>query len=168
MSETMLTVRYSARPGAMDRVMSLLRRRAFPVTGVTLERTQNRDIARMTVTVERPDAVEQVRRHLQKLPDVLDVSPCAPDTCREYALFRICCADGERERVVGQVQMAGGRIISEMPGYLVVEASGTAEQIDALLVTLDGFGIDEMARTASMALRAPHTGKIEDEGNSDG
>lgn len=156
-----LTVLYATRPGATDRVMSLLRRRAFPIAGLTLERTRDSGVSRMTVTVERPDAVEQVRRHLRKLPDVLDVSSCAPGTCREYALLRIRCADADRQVVARYLETAGGRIVSETPGHLVVEVAGTPAELDALIVELDRFGIDEMARTASVALRAVPTDKTE-------
>lgn len=163
MSDVTLTVLYTARPGAMDRVLSLLRRRAFPIAGVTLERTRNRDVARMTVTVERPDAVEQMRRHLQKLPDVLDVREGAPDTCREYTLLRLRCGGNEREVVVGHLNAAGGRIIGEAPGHLIAEAAGTPAQLDALLLALDPYGIDEVARTASVALRTSSTDETTDE-----
>jgi acetolactate synthase-1/3 small subunit len=149
-----LTVLYATRPGATDRVMSLLRRRAFPIGGLTLERTRDRDISRMTVTVERPDAVEQVCRHLRKLPDVLDVSTGAAGICREYALMRVCCTGVQRQAVAVHLRTAGGRIVGETPGHLVVEAAGTPAELDALIVELDRFGIDEMARTASVALRA--------------
>lgn len=149
-----LTVLYAARPGAMDRVMSLLRRRAFPIGGLTLERTQDRSIGRMTVTVERADVVEQVCRHLRKLPDVLEVSAGAADICREYALLRVRCTGAERQVVAERLQTTGGRIVAEAPDYLVVEASGTSTEVDALIAALDQFGIAEMARTASVALRA--------------
>lgn len=162
MSES-LTVLYTARPGAMDRVMSLLRRRAFPIEGLTLERTRDRDIGRMTVTVERADAVEQVCRQLRKLPDVLDVSVGAPATCREYVLLRVCCTGAQRQLIAVHLQTAGGRIVGQTPGHLVVEAAGTSAALDALIVALDRFGIDEMARTASVALRAMPTDKTEDE-----
>lgn len=156
-----LTVLYAERPGAADRVMSLLRRRAFPIGGLTLERTRDRDIGRMTVTVDRSDAVEQVRRHLRKLPDVLDVSVGAPESCREYVLLRICCTGAQRQVIAVHLQSTGGRIVGQTPGHLVVEAAGPPAELDSLIEALDRFGIDEMARTASVALRVMPIEKTE-------
>src|SRR5438309_1335153 len=51
MYEPTLTVLFTERIGALDRIVSLLRRRGFPVTGMSLERTHQSEVRRMSVGV---------------------------------------------------------------------------------------------------------------------
>jgi acetolactate synthase-1/3 small subunit len=145
MTDRTLTVYFQQRLGAFDRITALLRRRSFPITGVTVARTHQNAIGRLTVAVGTPNAIEQVRRHLQRLPDVLEVQVHHEDACvqREYALIRV-----RRNVAIGDVlQGQDARIVAEMPDEMVIEASGTHDAIDTLFATLEPFGIEESART---------------------
>jgi len=154
MSETALTLTFRRQFGAADRILSLLRRRGFPITALTLERTHDAAVGRMTVVVEHDDAVEQVERHLAKLPDVLDVSTGDDDELRrEYALVRIRCAPQQRAEILALLSTVAGRAISITADGLVLEAAGSPSTLDRLFATLAPYGIEESARTNPMALR---------------
>jgi acetolactate synthase I/III small subunit len=156
MTDTSLTVYYQQRPGAFDRITALLRRRSFPITGMTPARTHVTDIARLTVAVSAPDAVEQVRRHLQRLPDVIDVQVHGEGVCvqREYALIRV-----HRDEAV-PVALRGhdARMVADNADEMVIEASGSREAVDALFAALEPFGIEESARTAPITLSYAEAG----------
>lgn len=155
MSDSTLTVHFTQRFGAVDRIISLLRRRGFPISGMTLERTHNPSIGRMTVVVEDQAAVEQVTRHLSKLPDVIDVSTGDEEEMRrEYALVRILCRPGQRAEVLALLSTVAGRAISMTTDHVVLEAAGSPGTLDRLFSALAPYGIEESARTNPMALRA--------------
>lgn len=154
MTEATLTVHFRQQFGAPDRILSLLRRRGFPIAGMTLERTHDAAIGRMTIVVETTEAVEQVRRHLAKLADVLDVSAGDDDELRrEYALVRIRCRPEQRAEVLALLSTVAGRAISMTTDHLVLEAAGNPSTLNRLFATLAPYGIVESARTNPMALK---------------
>ncbi|MGH2443865.1 MAG: acetolactate synthase small subunit [Chloroflexota bacterium] len=153
-SESVVTVHFTQRFGAVDRIISMLRRRGFPINGLTLERTHDREVGRMTVVVESPGQVEQVSRHLSKLPDVRDVDTGDADAVRrEYALVRIRCTPQQRSEVLALLSTVAGRPISMTAGDLVLEAAGGSVTLDRLFAALAPYGIQESARTNPMSLR---------------
>jgi acetolactate synthase-1/3 small subunit len=155
MPESTLTLLYSHRTGALDRIVSLLRRRGFPIGGMTVERTHQADVGRMTVVVRQPRALAQVSRHLQRLPDVLEVTTSDDEEAvrREYALARVRCTPQQQDEVRALLKKRGARVLRVTPEGMVVEAAGSGEELDALFAELASYGIDESARTSPMALR---------------
>jgi acetolactate synthase-1/3 small subunit len=153
MTEATLAILYNQRVGAVDRIFSLLRRRDYPVGGITLERTHRPEIGRMTVLVTRSETVEQMTRHLSKLPDVVEVIAGDNDaTRREFALARVCCRPDQRHELIRLLTAFHGQLLDVTAGHVVLEASGTSRQLDALSVALEPFGIEEIARTNPLAV----------------
>lgn len=155
MSESTLTLRFTEGGGALDRIIGLLRRRGFPIAGMTLERTHADGVGRMTVVVDGHEQVEQVARHLRRLPDVMEVTSAGIGTIqREFALIRVHCMPAQRAELQTVIQNHGGRIISTGDEYLAVEISGHGEDVDSMFSELVPYGIEESARTNPMALHA--------------
>jgi acetolactate synthase I/III small subunit len=154
MNESVVTVHFTQRFGAVDRIISMLRRRGFPIAGMTLERTHNPELGRMTIVVEKEDAAEQIRRHLNKLADVTHVGTGDDDALRrEYALVRIRCEPHQRSEVVALLTTFAGRAISMTRTHCVLEAAGGPSTLDRLFTVLEPYGIEESARTNPMALQ---------------
>lgn len=154
MAQPALTVHFTDRVGSLDRILSLLRRRGFPLSGLTLERTHQPGIRRMTVGVNLESALPQVRRHLSRLPDVISVSVAGEsDMHREYAMARVRCTPNQRAEIFPLLDAFDARPLSVTAEHILIEASGFAPQLDALFAALDAYGIEESARTSPMALR---------------
>jgi acetolactate synthase-1/3 small subunit len=156
MTDSTLTVYYQQRPGAFDRITALLRRRSFPITGMTAASTHVTDVARLTLAVSTPSAVEQVQRHLQRLPDVIDVQVHGDGEFvqREYALIRV----HRNEAVPDALRDHDARMVADNADEMVIEAAGSREAVDALFAALEPFGIEESARTAPIALSYAEAG----------
>jgi acetolactate synthase-1/3 small subunit len=156
MAGAALTVHFTDRVGSLDRILSLLRRRGFPLNGITLERTHQPGIRRMTVGVNLESALPQVRRHLSRLPDVVSVDVADDRTMhREYALARVRCTPDQRAEIMPLLGAFDARPLNISSEHIVLEATGFAPQLDALFSALDAYGIEESARTSPMALRLP-------------
>lgn len=154
MHDSTLTVLFAERVGALDRIVSLLRRRGFPISGMSLERTHQSDIRRMSLGVHQSAALPQVQRHLARLPDVIDVTITDGEALhREYALLRVRCSAAERGEVLAILAAFDARALSISRDHVVVEASGFTQQIEALFTALSAYGIEESARTNPIALR---------------
>jgi acetolactate synthase-1/3 small subunit len=149
-----LTVHFAQRHGAFDRITSLLRRRGFSLSGTTLERTHRDDVGRMTVVVTDQLAAEQVRRHLAKLADVLEVrlNPEEGAVQREYVLLRLRCTGPRRTELGELLDRHGARVLVATDDHVVIEASGRRAAIDVLFSDLEPFGIEESARTNAIAM----------------
>lgn len=154
MTQPALTVHFTDRVGSLDRILSLLRRRGFPLSGITLERTHQPGIRRMTVGVNLESALPQVRRHLARLPDVISVSVAdETDMHREYAMARVRCTPDQRAEIFPLLDAFDARPLSVTAGHILIEATGFGPQLDALFAALETYGIEESARTSPMALR---------------
>lgn len=159
MSNSTLTLIYAQRVGAVDRIISLLRRRGFPISGITLERTHQPGIGRMTVAIGISSAAEQVARHLERLADVVQVTRSAPDEAleREFVLARVRCSGRQQAEIMTFLTAFSARALHVGDEEIVVEATGAPDDIDALLAGLEPYGIEESARTNPVALRRTST-----------
>src|SRR4051812_29685733 len=128
MPEPTLTVLFTERVGALDRIVSLLRRRGFPVNGMSLERTHQPGVRRMSVGVRESSALPQISRHLTRLPDVLEVTLADENSVyREYALLRLACSLQERAEILAILGAFDARPVAITANHMVVEAAGCVE-----------------------------------------
>jgi acetolactate synthase-1/3 small subunit len=159
-----LVVLVMDRPGVLNRVASLMRARNFNIDSLAVSRTDRDHISRMTLTLHGDDvAVEQATKQLYKLIDVLKVQDVTADQVVEHelALIKVRASEGSRAEVIKIVELYKGRILDIAPESVIVEATGTEAEIDALVALLRSYGIKELVRTgATVMLRG--AGSIEE------
>ena len=100
------------RPGALNRVVSLFRRRGFNIDSLTVGTTERPGVSRLTVVVQADDETAQkLAANLYKLVDVLDVEDLtrAPAVARELAFVKVR-ASPERRSEVLQRHRRGSRL----------------------------------------------------------
>jgi acetolactate synthase-1/3 small subunit len=69
-----LVVLVENKPGVLDRVASLFRRRAFNIESLTVGHTETADISRMTISLESDEAnMARLTAYLYKLVNVIQV-----------------------------------------------------------------------------------------------
>jgi acetolactate synthase-1/3 small subunit len=143
------------RPGVLNRVASLFRRRAFNIESLTVGHTETPGISRMTVVVDT-DAygARRLEAHLYKLVPVRRVEDitAVPSMSRDLALIKVAAAGGARTQVMQLVDVYRARIVDVCPDSLVIEATGTEDKIDSLLEVLRPFGVIEMVRTGRVSM----------------
>ncbi len=152
-------------PGVLNRVANLFRARGFNIESLAVGRTDRPDISRMTITLRGDDvAVEQATKQLYKLIDVLKVQDVTSEACIEHelALIKVRATNGTRSEVIKIVEMYKGRVVDVAADSVIVEATGTEDEIDALISLVGGFGIREMVRTGTTVMvRGPRAIEIE-------
>jgi acetolactate synthase-1/3 small subunit len=143
------------RPGVLNRVTSLFRRRNYNIASLTVGRTEEAGVSRMTIVMEADDDdARRIEANLYKLVNVLRVDDTsrAATVTRELALIKVR-ADAERRAQVREVcDVFRGRVIDVGPEALIVEITGTGDKIDGLCDVLRPFGILEMVRTGAVAM----------------
>jgi acetolactate synthase I/III small subunit len=150
-----LVVIVNNQPGVLNRVASLVRARNFNIESLAVGHTERPDISRMTITLRGDDfAVEQMGKQLYRLIDVLKVQdlPASGVIEHELALIKVRATNRNRDEILKIVELYKGRVLDVSPDSLVVEHSGTEQEIDSLVALLGGYGIKEMVRTGTVAL----------------
>ena len=143
------------RPGVLNRVSSLARARNFNIESLVVGHTEKPGISRMTITLRGDDfAVEQMTKQLYRLVDVLKVQDVSGDQLVEHelALVKVRATDANRAEVIKIVELYKGRVVDVAPESVIVEATGTESEIDALVALLRGYGIKELVRTGAVVM----------------
>jgi acetolactate synthase-1/3 small subunit len=143
------------RPGVLNRVASLVRARNFNIESLAVGHTERPGISRMTVTLRGDDfAVEQMEKQLYRLIDVLKVQdlPAEGVVEHELALIKVRATNSTRGEVLKVIELYKGRILDISSDTVIVEHSGTEQEIDSLVALLGGFGIRELVRTGTVAM----------------
>ncbi|MCD6141555.1 acetolactate synthase small subunit [Candidatus Bipolaricaulota bacterium] len=151
-----LIARVADKPGVLNRIASLFRRRAFNIESLTVGHTEAPGISRMTIVVDstRTDA-EKVAQNLEKLVDVISVEDISDRAAvmRDLALIKVRTPDPRtRSELMQLVDTFRARVVDVGLESLIVEATGTEEKIDGLVEVLRPFGILEMVRTGRVAM----------------
>jgi len=152
-----ISVLVENKPGVLHMISTLFRRRNFNIESITVGPTEQKDIARMTITVnEGEKTVEQVIKQVAKQIDVLKVAELEQGNyvMRELALTKVKVDDSkERSDIINFVNVFRGRIIDVSTDSITVEITGAPDKIDAFLNLMRTFGIMELARTGITALQ---------------
>jgi acetolactate synthase I/III small subunit len=151
------------RPGVLNRVSSLLRRRNFNIDSIAVGPSHLQNMSRMTIIVQGDnDRVEQVRKQLDKLIEVVKIVDITEDhpVARELALIKVKATPSTRNEIIQIVDIFRANIVDVSVDSLIVEVTGDGEKVTSLLELLKGFGIREIARTGLIALTRGNLGPL--------
>jgi len=143
------------KPGVLNRVVSLLRRRGFNIESLTVGHSEIRGISRLTLVVAGDDAViEQVVKQLYKLIEVVKVVDLSDERTveRELALLKVNATASTRAELMQIVDIYRGKIIDLANDSVIVEMTGPEDKIDSLIDLVRRFGIKEIVRTGRVAM----------------
>jgi acetolactate synthase-1/3 small subunit len=155
------------KPGVLHSIANMFRRRGFNIESITVGRTEQEDLSRMTITVKADEkTLEQIAKQMNKLIDVVKVNKLEPENivARELALVKVNVSDTKhRSDVINCVEVFRGRVVDVSPESLTIEITGTPDKIDAFLNLMKTYGIMELARTGLTALsRGVKSIRVED------
>lgn len=155
------------KPGVLNRVASLFRRRNFNIESLTVGHTEMEGVSRMTFVVEADSYMaDRIEANLYKLVNVLRVENITerPAVVRDLALIKVQADEQKRPQVLQVVDVFRGRVVDMNQDAVIVEITGTEEKIDGLVDLLRPYGIIEMVRTGIVAMgRGPHAPAISPE-----
>lgn len=143
------------KPGVLDRVASLFRRRAYNIESLAVGHTDRKGVSHVTVVINADDRVARlVEANLYKLVNVLDVQDVShvPAVTRDLALIKVRASHERRAEVMQVAEVFRARVVDVSPEALIFEITGTEEKINSLVDVLRPFGILELARTGRVAM----------------
>jgi acetolactate synthase-1/3 small subunit len=144
------------KPGVLNRVASLFRRRNFNVDSLTVGRTHKPHISRMTITIDasKGDA-NKIKYNLIKLINVIDVADVSnePHVSRDLALVKVRSDDADsRNELTELCERYPARIVDIGPKYAIVEITAQEDIVEAFIHGADAIGIVELVRTGVVAM----------------
>lgn len=151
------------RPGVLNRVSSLFRRRGFNIESIAVGHSETPGFSRMTMMVDGDTTdVDQVTKQLYKLIDVLKVSDITREdiVARELALIKVRATAATRSEIIQIVDIFRANIVDVSPDSLIIEVTGDEDKLDSLIRLLKGFGIRELARTGRIAMSRGQAGAL--------
>jgi acetolactate synthase-1/3 small subunit len=159
------------KPGVLNRVASLFRRRAFNIESLTVGHTEQPGISRMTIVIDSNQTnAERVTANLYKLVNVIQIKDLAeqPSVSRDLALIKVSASPERRSDVMQLVDVYRARIVDVTNDSLIVEITGDEEKVNSFVDVLRPFGILEMVRTGIVAMARGAALDLNENGNGNG
>jgi len=143
------------KPGVLNRVASLFRRRNFNIDSLNVGRTENPQVSRMTIVVDSRDTEARlVEANLYKLVNVIDVQDVTgqPAVFRELALIKIEASAEQRTEIISLANVFKAKIIDVGTESLIMQITASEDRVDSLIELLSPWGIVEIVRTGHVAM----------------
>ena len=96
------------KPGVLNRVASLFRRRAFNIESLTVGHTDQPGVSRMTIVVDSDEvSVERLTAYLYRLVDVIQVQDLTaiPRVTRDLAMIKVIATPENRTHIMQTVDV---------------------------------------------------------------
>jgi acetolactate synthase-1/3 small subunit len=150
------------KPGVLNRVASLFRRRNFNIESLTVGHSEEPGVSRMTIVTDEEERLRRnvVRQNLLKLVNVIAAEDVTDQPCvfRETALIKVGADAATRAEIMNITEIYRARIVDVATESLIVEITGDTDKIDSMVDLLNPFGVLELARTGRLAMtRGPVT-----------
>jgi acetolactate synthase-1/3 small subunit len=143
------------RPGTLNRVVSLFRRRNYNIDSLTVGSTERPGISRITLVVRADDDIaHRIEANLYKLVNVLRVEDItdARSVVRELAFIKINANHKERGEVLRLCELFRARVVDLHSASMTIEITGPQDKVHRLIEVLRPFGILELLRTGAVAM----------------
>lgn len=142
------------RPGVLNKISMLMRRKMYNVDTLTVCRTNKPGISRMTITLQADDneKVAQVIKQIEKVTEVISAKELDKNESfwREVAIIKLEITPDELETFRNQYHF---EIIDHQNSEtFIIQIAGTSEYIDTFFQGIGEERIIEMARTGVTAM----------------
>lgn len=154
MRQTLIAV-VENKPGVLNRVASLFRRRNFNIDSLNVGRTEDPGVSRMTIVVDSRDTEARlVEANLYKLVNVIDVQDVTNQAAviRELALIKVEAPPERRGEVLSLANIFDATIVDVGPETVVIQVVASEERVDSLVELLRPCGVVELVRTGRVAM----------------
>ena len=143
------------KPGVLNRIASLFRRRAFNIDSLTVGHTETAGVSRMTIVCDADEtSARRIEANVYKLVNVLRVDDLShlSSIDRELAMMKVSATSDNRAQIMQLADVFRARVVDVSAESLIVETTGTEEKIDRLLDVLRPYGVLEVVRTGRVAM----------------
>lgn len=142
--------------GVLARIAGMFSGRGFNIETLNVGPMVDDKLSRITATIiGDSDALDQAIKQVQKLVNVLEVTEFSDGqaTERELVIVKVTSTAGQRSEIMQVCDIFRAKIIDVAQDTLNIEMTGNASKVTAFLNLIEPYGVVEMARTGSVALK---------------
>ena len=143
------------KPGALMRITGLLSARGYNIESLTVARTLDPELSRMTIVVDVDATLrQQVIKQMNKLVNVLQAVDLteSPAVCREMVLVRVRTVQESRTAVLKEAEIFGARVVDSSTEGFALEVTGDTEKLDEFIDVMRSYGEIEITRSGVVAV----------------
>jgi acetolactate synthase-1/3 small subunit len=143
------------KPGALMRVTGLLSQRGYNIESLTVARTLDPTLSRMTIAVDVESRQRaQVIKQMNKLVNVLQAADLteAPAVLREMVLLRVRATMENRTAILKEAEIFGARVVDSSVEGFALEATGDSEKLEEFIAVMETYGEIEVTRSGMVAV----------------
>lgn len=151
-----LSILVENEPGVLSRVAGLFSGRGFNIESLNVASTMEEGVSHMTITTFGDEQiVEQIIKQLRKLVMVIKVVDLKDHSHvdREMLLMKVNAEETKREEILRIVDIFRCKVVDVSNNEFTIEATGTHDKLQAIVSLLTRFGIKEIARTGTVAMK---------------
>ncbi len=151
-----LSVLVENEPGVLSRVAGLFSGRGFNIESLNVAPTTESGVSLMTIATHGDAQIkEQIVKQLRKLVTVVKVVDfeAMATVEREMLILKVQADDTRRAEVLRIADIFRCKVIDVSLVDVTFEATGDHGKIEAIISLLQKFGIKEIARTGTVAMR---------------
>lgn len=142
--------------GVVTRISLVFRRHGANLHSLSTAKTEHATIVRIVVTADlERRAADRIRGQLSKLIDIFRVDMISHEegTFRAFGMMKIECTLQTRPQILQLVEIFRGRVLELTPEWVLVELTGTPEELEGLLQILQPYGVLEAVSTGPIIIR---------------
>lgn len=146
-----------------SRIIGIFSGKGYEIDSLSFGTQKQSGLAQITITTHGDkQVIEQITKQLHKIVDVNKVTDLTYEhfVDRELALVKVAASVAHRSEVMQIAQVFRAKVIDISPEKLSIEVTGSSDKIDAFIGMIRPFGIAEIARTGSVALKREYNGSI--------
>ena len=151
-----LSVLVENEPGVLSRVAGLFSGRGFNIESLNVAPTLEDGVSLMTITTSGDEQIiEQIVKQLRKLVTVVKVVDFYGMAYveREMMVIKVHAEESKRGEVLRIADIFRCKVVDVTLADLTLEATGDHSKLQAIIQLLQKFGIKELARTGTLAVR---------------
>jgi acetolactate synthase-1/3 small subunit len=143
------------KPGALMRVTGVLTARGYNIETLTVARTLDPELSRMTIVVDVDATLRaQVIKQMNKLVNVLQAVDLteAPAVRRDLVLIRVRAPLEMRTAVLKEAEIFKARVVDSSTEGFALEATDDPEKLDEFVQVMRSYGDIEVIRSGAIAM----------------
>ncbi len=143
------------KPGALMRVTGLLSQRGYNIESLTVARTLDPTLSRMTIMVDVDSKLRaQVIKQMNKLINVLQANDLteSPAVVRELVLLRVRSTMEHRTAILKEAEIFGARVVDSSVEGFALEVTGESERLEEFVSVMESYGEIDVTRSGSVAV----------------
>ena len=148
-----LTALLQDRPGALNRTVSLFRRRGFNIESLSVAPSETPGLSRVTIVVDEPN-IDRVVKQFTRLIEVVDLSETASHHAveRETALVKVQPRGVSAAELTTLSAAAGAHVVDANAAAMIFEITDTPDTVATFVNGMRELGLVAVTRTGRVVM----------------